>query len=368
MIGDGMQASKLLITSMRDEGPYLLEWVAYHIMIGFDHLLVYTNDCTDGTDKMLDRLAQLGLVTHEANKIGKQGVQWSALKQASAHPLTRKAEWLLFADVDEFVNIKIGNGHVEDLIGAVPEADAIALTWRLFGNSGVVDLLDAPCTKQFTRAAPFPCVMPWQASMIKTLFRNSGAYGKLGVHRPLKRAESAKPVWVNGSGKTLPELYQDKGVITYGARAGNALAQLNHYSVRSAKGFLAKTQRGLPNRAHKPVGLEYWVDRNFNQMEDVTILRHLPRLEAVLQKLKDDPVLGRLHEAALAHHQALIEELLNTEDGLRLLLQTSSTTRTDVPAAHAAEFIRRRIALNEAQYNAAAVAAAAPPDERPNEA
>ena len=54
----------LAVTSMRNEGAFLLEWLAHHRAVGFTDVLVFSNDCDDGTDAMLDRLAQLGWLTH----------------------------------------------------------------------------------------------------------------------------------------------------------------------------------------------------------------------------------------------------------------------------------------------------------------
>ena len=48
----------VLTTMAKDEGPYLLEWVAYHHLLGFTDILFLTNDCSDGTDEMLDALAE----------------------------------------------------------------------------------------------------------------------------------------------------------------------------------------------------------------------------------------------------------------------------------------------------------------------
>ncbi|MFN4129742.1 MAG: glycosyltransferase family 2 protein, partial [Paracoccaceae bacterium] len=45
-----------IVTTMKNEGPFILEWIAYHRAIGVDDFLIYTNDCTDGTDTMLDLL------------------------------------------------------------------------------------------------------------------------------------------------------------------------------------------------------------------------------------------------------------------------------------------------------------------------
>jgi len=39
----------LMITSMRNEAPYILEWLAYHRSIGVDGFLIYSNDCDDAT-------------------------------------------------------------------------------------------------------------------------------------------------------------------------------------------------------------------------------------------------------------------------------------------------------------------------------
>ncbi len=325
--------TRLLISAMKNEAPYILEWVAYHRLIGFDDILIYSNDCTDGTDDLLDALAARGWVTHERNQdYAKKGVQWTALELAGKHELTKVAEWILFSDVDEFVNIKTGTGYLDDLFAAVHDADAYALTWRLFGNSGKVDLSASPVLEEFTHAAPFPCYSPWEASHFKTLFRNDGTYQKLGVHRPKKperdRAHSFR--WVNGSGQPLPSFYQQRGLITFGPLAGMDLVCLNHYSVKSALAYLVKSSRGLPNRSHKEIDLGYWADRNFNSVEERSIQRHLPALKEMLDELHADEELSRLSQQGLQWHIQHAYEVMETLDGLQLLTRIVGTERRDV--------------------------------------
>ena len=60
----------ILISTMKNEGPYVLEWLAYHKSIGVDTFLIYSNDCTDGTNLMLNRLHQMGVITHFDNPQG----------------------------------------------------------------------------------------------------------------------------------------------------------------------------------------------------------------------------------------------------------------------------------------------------------
>ena len=53
----------VLLSSMRDEGPFALEFVAHHRAIGFDRLFIASNDCRDGTDLLLDALDAAGAIT-----------------------------------------------------------------------------------------------------------------------------------------------------------------------------------------------------------------------------------------------------------------------------------------------------------------
>ena len=40
----------------------------------------------------------------------------------------KDADWIIHSDIDEFLNIHVGDGRIADLIAALPDVDAIALT------------------------------------------------------------------------------------------------------------------------------------------------------------------------------------------------------------------------------------------------
>ena len=44
------------LTCVKNEGPFLLEWIAFNRVIGVTDFLFYHNDCTDGTDRLLAKL------------------------------------------------------------------------------------------------------------------------------------------------------------------------------------------------------------------------------------------------------------------------------------------------------------------------
>jgi hypothetical protein len=196
----------VIVTCMKNEGPFLLEWLAYHRMIGVDDVLVYTNDCEDGTDTMLDLLAARGLVQRRDNPFRevKGKPQQSALDAAWSEPVVQQAGWLVSMDVDEFINVHVGGNRLPDLYAAVGDASLISMTWRLFGNNDVAQYQDRPVTDQFSRCAPHLIRRPHQAWGFKTLFRNQGLFKGMGVHRPRGFLGGAAR-WVNGSGKPMPE-------------------------------------------------------------------------------------------------------------------------------------------------------------------
>ncbi|WP_415182343.1 glycosyltransferase family 2 protein [Phaeovulum sp.] len=316
-------ARRLIVTCMKNEGPFILEWVAHHLAIGFDHFLVFTNDCDDGTVELLDALAARGIVTRMDNPFQQMGdgynPQKGALKFAERLDLVRQAEWVLVSDVDEFVNIHAGDGTLDALFAATNGASVISMQWRLFGNGFHTKYEDALLTERYAHCAPKYCPTPIQAWGIKTLFRTdgpgvAGTYDKIGVHRPLKRKTKTMPHWVNGSGLQLSEEYADEGW-RFGIRDhGYDLVTLNHYAVRNCESFLVKRDRGRVNHVDRDQGFSYWMRMNFNMETDNSIRRRLPDTKKQLTRLRRLKGIRGLHDAAVAAHRAKIAALMCRDD------------------------------------------------------
>ena len=308
---------RTIVTTMRNEAPFILEWIAYHRAIGFTDFVVFSNDCDDGTDLLLDRLAQLGVLHHLPNpRRGKKPVQWTALKRAANHPAVKKADWVFVADVDEFLNIHAGAGRLDDLFAAHPDADGFHLSWRMFGANGRTRFVDAPVTAQFTTAAPAALVWPWRAVQFKSLFRNKDAAPRLGVHAPQNHAPGA--CWIDDTGKASGFA---QGTVLLHSEPRYALAQINHYALGSVESFLVKSARGKPNHAGQAIDLGYWIDRNFNEVTDTTILRHADATAQGIAALRADPEIGRLHDAGVAWRKDRIAALLLQTDSFYLYAQ-----------------------------------------------
>lgn len=339
----------LAILSVRNEGAFLIDWLAHHGAVGFDHALVFSNDSTDGTNEILRRLKNLKKITHiEHSGPFEKGAQWAALRAADSHPRTQAARWIMVIDIDEFVNIHAGGGTLAALVASLPDADAVTLTWRLFGNGGIVHYEDAPPWQQFVRAAPRVMGWPWRAAMFKTLFRSDGRPPRLGVHQPRNgRRDGAR--WFDGSGRLLGDGQPPSRVFSTYGQDNYALAQLNHYALGSMESYLLKCDRGRANRQASAFDLGYWVERNLVAEEDRSLTDAesplAARRAALRAELLADPVLGPLHQRAVDWRRNRFETLM-LDDRYRelfgrLLMAPASRVPSHSETAYLAAFARR---------------------------
>ena len=97
------------VLCVRNEGAFLLDWLAHHLACGVTHVVALSNDCQDGTDALLDRLAQVAPLTHIRNDgpYNDRGIQFTGLKLADKAEAVRDADWLLALDIDECVTARI---------------------------------------------------------------------------------------------------------------------------------------------------------------------------------------------------------------------------------------------------------------------
>lgn len=327
------------VSCLKNEAPFVLEWIAYHRSIGVTDFLLFTNDCTDGTDAILDRLDEMGIVRHLPNitpTIGSQRHQPYALAYASGHRQVRDADWIISMDVDEFLNIHVGDGSLTALFNSMPEANIISLTHLDFGCDGHDTYEPGLLTEQMQSA---DCKRPGEPDRrgVKTLIHRSVDGYKFANHRP-RLGKTDGVVWMNGAGRAVRPRFMASKENGFDCRRTYRRAQINHYPVRSMESYLVKSARGNVVAIDQFVGLDYWQKRNRNIEPDTTIQRRLGRMKAELDTLLSDPKLQALQEAAVASHKAQIAQLLEREDMQNLLEAIRAdhlSQGSDVPAVAA---------------------------------
>lgn len=325
----------LIVTTMKNEGPFMLEWIAFNRAIGFDDFLIYTNDCADGTDTIAGRLNEMGLAVHVDNNnrnIGRKGRELSpqraALRLAPKTENYAAADWVICADADEFLNLRHGM-TLPDLIEQSGPADAISFSWKLFGNGLHRHYEDLPITEQFFQCAPENIYTNYRGAGIKTLYRNNGSFNRMGVHRPFAKTrgttdpEAPSPyddiTWRDAGGNTV-----DAKTVSWRTWSGfqHDYARLHHYAIRSCDSFLVKRDRGRTNHVNMDQGQEYFDAMNTNYARDYSMLKHVPGMLAELTKLRSDTVLRALHDDAVAWHRGKIADIKARDDWADFIAMT----------------------------------------------
>lgn len=312
--GPGTGHARGVFTCARNEGIWLLEWIAYHKAIGFDRIFVASNDCTDGSDLLLDRLAERGEVIHIRHDVpAGLSPQESGTRAALAHPDMQGVDWLLHVDCDEFLNITTGSGQIDDLLSLLSPADCIIISWRMFGANGrrlwPGGLVLEQCLHTEARIRP-------HRALQKSLFRPH-RFRSAYAHMP-KDPVAPDVVLRNTVDTVLSNRPLFKPEVTRHRRAAPAditwaNACINHYAIRSEDVFLLKNLRGDGlGIAHQKYSLasrfRAYADRN--DMEETSILRHLAAVHAHLARLRDDATTAALEAACHAEFTRLREEHL----------------------------------------------------------
>ncbi len=336
------------ITCVKNEGPFLLEWIAFNRIIGVTDFLFYSNDCSDHTDHMLDKLQEHGIVRHEQNPAEGRNYQMEALKHARRRSYIKASDWVWIADVDEFLNIHVGDHTIPDLIKACKNPKAISITFQFMANDGIETFEDKPVISQFLRTHNPDIWCADTAIEVKTLVRKDFPTDYYGAHRPFHNVDMPRkeqPAWTDGSGNNIPQTFRKRNgkrrIRAFPAQGVRKLATLNHYALRSLDSYLVKNDRGDVNREFRDFDDTYWRERNDNGHFDDSILRYMPALEAEMQTLMALPGIADLHEAAVTAHRAKRDELLASATYRNM----AETLRNAFPYSAAEEELMKEIGL-----------------------
>jgi Glycosyl transferase family 2 len=226
---------------VRGEAPYLLEWIAYHRVLGIKAFLLGDNtEDVDPTSALLQALHQHKIIfrldwrnrTHFQREFNQQALDAARLF----------ADGIFLIDVDEFLRPAEGSSLLEITQKWLsdPSIGAVALNWAIFGSSDRGQAGEGLVIERFTRRAPldFPvnlhakpfarmsaCAGPaWNPHSVSL---HTGRYtDTLGqdvvwdITRPDPRGITTKVVW--------------------------DVLRVDHFVVKSHEEFLAKRARGSP--------------------------------------------------------------------------------------------------------------------------
>jgi len=327
-----------VVATLRNEGPYILEWLAYHMSLGFEHFFLYTNDNEDGSDDLLAALAELGHVTLITNDARNARPQYKAYGHAfKALPHILDYEWALVIDCDEFLVLASDRGfsdirHYLDWICIRP-ADAIGFNWLMFRSFGIEEGdLNKPVTRRFLQRVE-KVDMHIKSMLRPRYFTHSHAhYGFEITGRRTPFLNSNGDVHLHGSEKA----YSDYPF-------ANA-AWINHYYTKSDQEYCGKIAR-RPGDMHssqvrsldeieRMLGTLQHADAVDLPIKDERILNWLEAAEGLAAKILTNPRVRAAYEASIANQRDHLEALARQIAAQRSR-RTGSQTTTPVTSEDA---------------------------------
>lgn len=312
----------LVFAATRNEGAFLVEWVTWYRMLGFE-VMVAHNDCTDHSPALLDALSAAGWVTPLPFAPNGAHPKTIAHRRARAHPLTAEADWMMICDIDEFLVLHRGDGTIDSFVQDMQARsdtppDGICFHWRCFGTQARDRWEDGLQHRLFTACGEGHSSVNIS---FKTLFREPLRFRRFGDHAPdrFDNGEGIGPRrFVDGEGRPLAifDGATEPVRMTSPAEVTHRAAQMNHYIVRTLEDFLLK--RGTPSAS---AGIDRYTDkffkrRNQNSQRDLAALQYAPRFAALWDEAMALPDVARLHHQCCADRVVRLAALTSDDPAL----------------------------------------------------
>lgn len=290
------RAHHVLISSMKNEGPFILEWVAHHLVLGFDRICVASNDCSDGSDVLLGALDQAGYVSHVPNVLAPDDIpQHAGYSQIRRTQDIDSADWLMMLDADEFLNVHVGNNRVQDLTDrASHDIDIISLCAMGFTNAPELNWRPGRISPRFENRL---ALQHKTNAALKTITRNPARFKGVHNHHMVgfRGTDALQVLHADGVQNVLkPDVPIWKQLRNCPVHdISHRLAHYNHYAVKTWDSFMLRRLRGRGAVANQtPEQLRhtdaYFEDRNQTAGKDLSIQRYDSAVVAMMDDMLTD--------------------------------------------------------------------------------
>ena len=258
----------------RDEDRYIVQWVAYYLSLGFDHIYLYDNMSITPIESLLSKRIQGRRVTV---------IRWPSIPGGDAqlrayehflHTYGGTTEWAAVFDLDEFLNLKVDN-NIHGFLARFPTAAGVAVNWRMFGSSGETIYQKIPMIERFTRAA----TIDFEANgLVKTIYRPA-LIETIHHHSAVYKSDA---VVVSPDGRTL-----DASPFAPKVADGFAVAQINHYFTKSSAEWVVKNIRGYADNTKRTS--EDFDKYNRNEEIETSIIRRAGPMRRMMIRVARSP-------------------------------------------------------------------------------
>jgi len=267
-----------MAASIKNEGRYLDEWLAYYIYQGVEHFYLNNDESTDNTLEILKPYIEKGYVTLYES-LRKEGIFQGEFYDKIIQEKKYETEWCCFFDVDEFYQ---GEKSLKDfLLSMKNSVSGIELFWKTYGSSGLEKYEDSFVLERFIKHIPLE-LKPKE--FVKSICRLRNTKGNASVH-----------CFHYERGKVVNALLEDITNISWGNRTG-ALKPIwercwiNHYFFKSREEYVQKIARGSAATGKAPRPDYFYTASNNNDAIDDSMKEYIGAIKEIILKIKSEKI------------------------------------------------------------------------------
>ncbi|WP_156876167.1 glycosyltransferase family 92 protein [Rhodoferax saidenbachensis] len=264
---------KIAIASIqRNRNPYIIEWIAFHLAMGFNQFYIYCHKTTDG---MTEKLLQLGkrypihvfaLEEDDFPQIHAYQHAWTNFGKA--------VDWMAFIDGDEFL-FPTQTSSIQDALAPYNDKplSALGVYWKCYGSNGHVADPSGLVLENYPRHS------------------QSDFSPNRHIKSIVKGGADANPNRSHMFETALGTFDERMRPITHGCMLDYEPTydhfRINHYVVQS-RDFFFKIKQGM-GAADLPQGVrrqdEFFANHDHNEEDDGVARALLPRLKDKVSEL-----------------------------------------------------------------------------------
>lgn len=265
-----------VVAIVKNEAPYIKEWIEFHKLVGVDVFYLYDNESNDNIIEVLQPYVDQGLVKYKFIKGKKK--QLSVYNEA-IEQYKNDVQWLAIIDADEFI-VPIEKENILDMINSLDKSfSQILVGWLIYGSNGFKKKQEGLVTDNFKYHARSDFIADYKPILNPRLVMNVGL-----------------PHWANVIGKTIDENgkriwsypYHTK---IYALPSSKNKIRINHYYSKSLEEFIKKSERGYADNGSSDRlarNMDAFHEHDQNYVTDTVINKYSDMLHKKLNISEDD--------------------------------------------------------------------------------
>jgi|ERR1700691_446076 len=254
---------------VKNEERDLVEWLTYQDAIGFNTVITYDNESTDGTSAILHAVSAVQDVRIVPWERKDGSPQMDAYRDCLAQ-FGSEFDWIAFIDSDEFIVPGESSGLI-DMLTELSHHDAVVMPWAMFGSSGYRTRPNGLTIESFTRRASDDF---GPARHVKSIVRPASVKDVINPH-------VFDGAWSTVTPDGATARWEFPGLLA--GRPNYYLTHVNHYFTKSAQQWNEKVRRGYAWCEARPVREFEEYDRN--EVEDLSATRYVDAVKERMGKV-----------------------------------------------------------------------------------